>query len=161
MFRSHLRTAIAAAVVTALVTAGGAYAVDVVLNPGASAVVVEKPVTIKAGERNPVDFPGLRGDKAGEPLPKGYVAVGYRVSVTQGREFLYPSFTVSCPRGRRLVTFAGDGPVTMQLVGPNPFTRRTGVGYRGKRSWAIIVRYNDNEIRSGQTISATIYALCR
>lgn len=161
MLRSPIRTALAAAAATALLAAGGAYAVDVALDPATSAVTLSKPFQIKAGETNPTDFPGLKGDKPGEPLPKGYVAVGYKVTVTQGSDFLHPSFTMRCPAGRGLYTFATEGKVTAQIVGPNPFVRRARYDYQGKRSWAVIVDYNRRELREGQTISGTVYGLCR
>lgn len=161
MFASKLRIALASALASALLAAGGAYAVDVALSPGASAVTLDAPVQIKAGEPNPADFPGLRGDRPGEPLPKGYLAVGYRVSVTHGRDFLHPSFTMQCPAGRKLFTFAVTGDVGAQIVGPNPFVRRARFDYQDRRSWAVIVSYNRRDLREGQTITGTVYGLCR
>lgn len=87
--------------------------------------------------------------------------ISYRLSVTRGAQAVYPAFTARCPGRRLLQTFAVTGPVSPQIVGPNPFVRRRAFDYAGKREWGIIVDFNTHASKPGDTLTGTIYAVCR
>lgn len=159
MFRTIIRTGLAAAIVAALLATGAAIA----QRQSTDAAMTVGPRTIISGQQpNPVDFPGLRGDRPGRPLPAGYAAVGYRVSITRGAVKALPSFVVRCPSGKRLVTMAAsESRIAPQVVGLTPFVRRRAFEYQGSPSWGVVVDYNARGVSTGQTISGTVYGLCR
>ena len=159
MFTTILRTGLAAAIAAVLLAAGAAVALDA---SGDTATTVSDRVVISGQDPNPVDFPGLRGDKPGQPLPAGYSAVGYRVTYTPGAVKALPTFVVRCPVGKRLVTMAAsNGRIAPQVVGLTPFVRRRAFDYQGSRSWGVVVDFNLRGVAKGQTISGTVYGLCR
>src|SRR6185369_10415278 len=88
MLTNILRTGVAAAVAAALLAGGAAIAQNATDDTSMS---VSDRVVISGQDPDPVDFPGLRGDKPGQPLPKGYAAVGYRVTYTRGAVKALPS----------------------------------------------------------------------
>jgi len=159
MLTNILRTGIAAAAAAALLAGGAAIAQNATDDTTMS---VSDRVVITGQDPNPVDFPGLRGDKPGQPLPKGYAAVGYRVTYTRGAVKALPSLVVRCPAGKRLVTMAAsDGRIAPQVVGLTPFVRRRAFEYQGSPSWGVVVDFNLRGVTKGQTISGTVYGLCR
>ncbi len=161
MLRSITRTAIAAAAAAALLVAGAAVAQTVAPPaPGTTTISVGPRVQLAAGATDPTDFPGVK-DRKGQPIPSQYRAIAYDVSITRGSVETYPAFTVRCPPGRKLVTFAATGSVAPQIVGFTPFVRRRAFGYEGKASWGVIVDYDRRVTGVGQTASGTVYALCR
>lgn len=157
MFTSTVRTAVAAAAVATLLTAGAAIALD----PGDTAITVSARTTIHAPSASPVDFPGVREARRGQPLPAGHTAIGYRVSITRGETTAYPSFTMQCPVGKRLRTMALQGEIGPQVIGANPFVRRRDFDYIGRRSWGVIADYNRRTVAVGETATGTVYGLCR
>ena len=57
--------------------------------------------------------------------------------------------------------FAYSGSVYPQIVGRTPFIRRTTFDYVGQPSWGIVVDFNARTSKPGDTVSGTIYAVCR
>ena len=154
-----LRTAAAAAVVVVVCVVGGGAAVAGG-GPDATSSVGPRVLTASPAP-SPVDFPGVPAARAGEPLPRGYVAVGHDVSITRGKTVAYPTFTLRCPSRKRLKTFAASGEVAPQIVGRSPFVRRREFGYRNKRSWGVVVNFDVRTVGVGETVAGTVYGLCR
>ena len=130
---------------------------------GKTLITVSAPTFRAAPAVAPTDFPGVREARRGKPLPTGYVIVGHRVEMTVGRRPAYPTFTIACPRGKTLRTFAQEegGKVGLQIVGPTPFARRSGSDYVSEPRWAVIADYARRGVRAGDTVSGTVYGLCR
>jgi hypothetical protein len=158
MITSILRTAAAAAITAALLAGGAAIAQNGTRD---AAITVGARTIISGQDPSPVDFPGLRGDRPGRPLPSGYAAVGYRVSITRGAVKALPTFVVRCPAGKRLVTMAAsEGRIAPQVVGLTPFVRRRAFEYQGSPSWGVVVDIAPS-VATGQTVTGTVYGLCR
>jgi hypothetical protein len=159
MTKTILRTALASAIAAALMVSGAAIAQNA--SDDTSTSVSDRTV-ISGNTPSPIDFPGLKGDKPGQPLPKGYAAVGYRVSYTRGAIKALPTFVVRCPAGKHLVTMgASEGRIAPQVVGLTPFVRRRAFEYRGSSSWGVVVDFDFRGVAKGQTISGSVYGLCR
>jgi hypothetical protein len=159
MTKKILRTALAAAVAAALMASGAAVALD---SSSDTTTSVSDRTIISGQDPNPIDFPGLKGDKPGEPLPSGYAAVAYRVTYTRGAINALPTFVVRCPAPKHLVTMgASNGRIAPQVVGLTPFVRRRSFEYRGSSSWGVVVDFDIRGVAKGQTISGTVYGLCR
>ena len=116
---------------------------------------------LRAGEPSPTDFPGIRGDARGRPIASGATVVGYAVAITRGRTTGFPAFTIKCPRGKVLKTFAQTGKVSPAIVGRSPFTRRRDFQYRNKPDWGVVVDFNQRETAVGETVTGTVYGYCR
>jgi hypothetical protein len=149
-----------AAVVVAAACAVGAGAAVAGGGPDTTSSVGPRVLT-SAPAPSPVHFPGVPAARAGEPLPRGYVAVGHDVSITRGKALAYPAFTLRCPAGKRLKTFAARGEVAPQIVGRSPFVRRREFGYRNKPSWGVVVDFDVRAVGVGDTAAGTVYGLCR
>ena len=159
MTKNILRTALAAAVAAALMASGAAVAL---VSSSDTTTSVSDRTVISGSDPSPIDFPGLKGDKPGQPLPKGYAAVGYRVSYTRGAIKALPSFVVRCPAGKHLVTMgASEGRIAPQVVGLTPFVRRRSFEYQGSNSWGVVVDFDFRGVAKGQTITGSVYGLCR
>ena len=159
MLSKILRTGLAAAIAAALLAGGAAIAQNAT---GDTSMSVSARTIISGQDPDPIDFPGLHGDKPGQPLPSGYAAVGYRVTYTLGAVKALPTFVVRCPAGKHLVTMgASDGRIAPQVVGLTPFVRRRAFEYRGSSSWGVVVDFDTRGVSKGQTISGTVYGLCR
>jgi hypothetical protein len=159
MTKNILRTALAAAIAAALMASGAALALD---SSSDTTTSVSDRTIISGSDPSPIDFPGLKGDQRGKPLPSGYAAVGYRVSYTRGAIEALPTFVVRCPVGKHLVTMgASQGRIAPQVVGLTPFVRRRAFEYQGSRSWGVVVDFNVRGVAKGQTISGSVYGLCR
>ena len=122
------------------------------------------PRTIISGQDpSPVDFPGLRGDRPGRPLPSGYAAVGYRVSITRGAVKALPTFVVRCPAGQA----ARDDGRLRGAASPrrSSASRRSCAGARSStraaRAGASWWTIDPRGVATGQTVSGTVYGLCR
>lgn len=162
MTRTIIRTAVAAAGVAALLAGGAAVAqTGAPVARGTTSMTVGPRVELPAGAINPTDFPGVHDDRRGQPIPSRFRAVSYAVSITRGTTETYPTFTVRCPTGRKLFTYANTGGIGAQIVGYTPFIRRRGFDYSGKSSWGVVADYNRREVQIGETVTGTIYALCR
>lgn len=160
MLRSRLtRTMAVLAAALALVGAGAAIAQQG--EPGTSTASVGPRTELAPGTRWPVNFPGIRGDDAHQVIPSKYRVVKYHVSFVRGAQAVYTTFTARCPGGRTLQTFAYSGSVYPQIVGRTPFIRRTTFDYVGQPSWGIVVDFNARTSKPGDTVSGTIYAVCR
>jgi hypothetical protein len=158
MTSATLRTAIATAAAVVCVVGGG---VAIAGNGPDTTSSVGPRVLIASPAPSPVHFPGVPAARAGEPLPRGYVAVSHDVSITRGDTVAYPAFTLRCPEGKRLKTFATKGEVSPQIVGRSPFVRRREFGYRNKRRWGVVVSFNLRAVGGGETVAGTVYGLCR
>jgi hypothetical protein len=159
MTRSTLKTAFVSATVAGLLAAGGAWAVT---GGGPDTTMSVGPrLLISSPENSPVDFPGEKRARAGKPLPEGFVAVAHRVTVTRGKTTSYPSFTLRCPEGKRLKTFAQEGDIAPQIVGRSPFVRRRAFEYANKAQWGVVVDYPKKTTKVGDTLTGTVYGLCR
>lgn len=158
-----LRTTLACTVALAGSTAVGALAQDTPPPaPNDTSITVSPPIVLRAPALAPADFGGVRTARRGKPLPAGYVAVGHRVTITLGTRRAYPAFTIACPAGKTLRTFAHKpgGGVVVQLVGRSPIVRVRSFDYVGEASWAVIADYN-GRTPAGTTLTGTIYGLCR
>ena len=162
MTRTIIRTAVAAASVSALLAGGAAIAqTGAPTAPGTTSMSVGPRVELPAGAIDPTDFPGVHDDRRGQPIPSRFRAISYAVSITRGTTETYPTFTVRCPAGRKLFTFASTGGVGPQIVGYTPFIRRRGFDYSGKSSWGVVADYNRRDVKVGETVTGTVYAICR
>jgi hypothetical protein len=159
MTRTIIRTAVVAAAVAALLAGGAAIAQTGA--PGTTGMTVGPRVELPAGAINPTEFPGVHDDRRGQPIPSRFRAISYAVSITRGTTETYPTFTVRCPAGRTLFTFASTGGIGPQIVGYTPFIRRRGFDYSGKSSWGVVADYNRRDVKVGETVTGTVYALCR
>ena len=116
---------------------------------------------LQAGQPSPTDFPGIRGDARGRPIARGATVIGYAVTITRGRTLSFPTFTIKCPRGKVLKTFAQTGAVSPNIVGRSPFVRRRAFEYRNKPNWGVVVDFNARETGVGETVTGTVYGYCR
>lgn len=156
---------LSACVATGVLAAAGAALAQApsTPEPGSTSILVGPPETIAAPAISPADFGGVSAARRGRPLPAGYVAVGHRVTVTVGKRAAYPVFTVACPRGKALRTFANQpgGQVTAQIVGRTPVIRERSSDYVGQKRWAVLADYGARRPEPGKTLIGTVYGLCR
>ncbi len=157
-----LRFAITAAATAALATAGVAVAQDAA-GPDDTVIRVSPPAVLVSPAPSPADFPGIQGDAPGRPLARGAVVVSHRVTITIGRRDAHPAFTVACPAGKVLRTFAGEpgGDVFPQLVGQTPVVRERSFDYIGKQRWAVLGDFNRRATDPGDTITGQVHGYCR
>ena len=55
---------------------------------------------------------------------------------------------------------ASESRIAPQVVGLTPFVRRRAFEYQGSPSWGVVVDL-DSRVAQGQTVSGTVYGLCR
>lgn len=160
MNASHLRAGLASAALTAMIAGtGGALALEA---PTETQITVGPRTEIRAPSPSPVDFPGFRHDKPGQALPTGYVVISHLVTIKRGHgSAVYPAMSVACPGTTTLRTFAAQGSVGPQVIGPSPNVRRRSYDYIGKRSFGILIDYSRRTTDVGQTATGKVYALCR
>ncbi len=135
--------------IASLAAAGG---VAVAADGGATSISVSPRVLIAAPQDSPADFPGVAKARAGERMPKGYVAVGRDVRFTRGGEVAYAALRMTCPRGKTWRTGAATGDVVLNVLDRV---------VSKKRSVLVMATYNARTVALGQTAAGTIYALCR
>jgi hypothetical protein len=106
---------------------------------------------IAAPQKSPVDFPGVAKARAGQPLPRGYVAVAREVKIARGAEVAYAAMRMTCPTGKTWRTGASSGELGLSVL-----DRRV----TGKRAVLVLVSAAPSVAR-GDTATGTVYALCR
>ena len=145
--RRAARAALIAIAVSA--TAGGiAAAAD-----GVDTTMSVSPREVIAAPRDSsADFPGVARARAGDPLPRGYVAVGRDVRITRGGDAAFAALRLVCPRAKTWRTGTATGAVGLTVLD------RT---VTGKRSLLVMATYDAQETALGQTAAGTVYALCR
>jgi hypothetical protein len=135
--------------IAALAALGGVAAAE----GGATTTLSVSPrVLVAAPEPSPASFPGVARARAGEPLPKGYVAVGRDVRITRGAEAAYAALRLVCPRGKTWRTGAATGDIGLTVLDRV---------VSKKRSVLVMATYDTGTTALGQTAAGTIYALCR
>ena len=142
MLAPHKTIAVLAA--AGVLAAGGAsIAADT-----ATTLTVEPVASLHAGDTSPFDAAGVKAIRRGKAIPAGYVLVGQKVTNTRGVPSAGAALYLRCPDGKRLKTLATTG--TRGLATAD----REYAGH--KSTW----------VRSapglkGQTVSGTVYAVCR
>ncbi len=144
------RTAGAALIAAAALAAAGGAAIAA--DPPDTTISVSPRVLIAAPERSPVDFPGVAAARAGDPLPKGYVAVARDVRIARGGEVAYAALRMACPTGKTWRTGATSG-----AIGVTVLDRVVSK----KRSVLVMATFNTRETAAGETAAGKVYALCR
>ena len=135
--------------ITASAAAGGVAAAA---DGGDTTMSVSPREVIAAPRDSPADFPGVAKARAGEPLPKGYVAVGRDVRITRGGDAAFAALRLVCPRGKTWRTGTATGAVGLTVLD------RT---VAGKRAVLVMATYDTPQTALGQTAAGTLYALCR
>jgi hypothetical protein len=144
----------ALAVTLALAVAGGvAVAVAVAAAGGGDTTIAVSPrVLVGAPHDSPADFPGVARARAGQPLPRGYVAVSRDVRITRGGEAAYAALRMACPRGKTWRTGIATGNIGLTVLDR---------AVSGKRSVLVMATFDARTTAHGQTAAGTIHALCR
>jgi hypothetical protein len=101
---------------------------------------------------SPIDFPGAKDARHGKPLPAGNVVVGRVIRFTRGSEAAYASMTMRCPAGKRLRTLGLTGDVVPQPMRP--------LHYAGRRQVDVLVTFDAQKTKVGQSVEGTVLALC-
>lgn len=135
--------------IAASVATGGVAAAD---GGGDTTMSVSPREVVAAPRDSPADFPGVAKARVGDPLPKGYVAVGRVVRITRGGDAASAAFRLVCPRGKTWRTGTATGAIGLTVLD------RT---VAGKRSVLVMATYDTRETALGQTAAGTAYALCR
>jgi hypothetical protein len=139
------------------VLAGGLAATASALSAGApTQITVGGSSLLAAPARSPIDFPGARNLRQGEPLPAGDVVVARQVAITRGDDPAQAAVTLTCPPRLR-VRSAGASEIPKGVVAQLP---RSRAGYRGRRSVRVVTDFDARAVARGQTASGTLYALC-
>jgi hypothetical protein len=119
--------------------------------PPDTIISVSPRVLTAAPQKSPIDFPGVVKARAGQPLPKGYVAVARDVKIVRGAEVAFAAMHMTCPRGKTWRTGASSGDVGLSVL-----TRKV----TGKRSVLVLVSAAPS-VAEGATAKGTVYSLCR
>ena len=137
----------AVAVAAALAALASTIALAAV-GPDTTATVSSKTI-LAAPSVSPVDAPGVRAVRAGKPLPAGYALIGHRVTITRGAEAAWVAMRLACPAGKHTRTLAMKGDIGPQLVG------------RYHSTYVSVIGDYASAVKRGQTVTGTIYLLCR
>jgi hypothetical protein len=148
---SSVRSTRVAAAVASVAALGLAAAAAGAQAPPDTTISVSPRVLIAAPQKSPVDFPGVGTARAGQPLPKGYVAVARDVKISRGAEVAFAAMRMTCPKGKTWRTGASAGDVAMSVL-----DRRVS----GKRS-VLVLASASTTVAQGATASGTVYSLCR
>jgi len=150
---SSLRlTRVAAAAIAGLAAAAGLAASAGAQTPAQPTTISVAPrVLTAAPQKSPVDFPGVAKARAGQPLPKGYVAVARDVKIARGTEDAFAALRMTCPKGKTWRTGASDGDIGLSVL-----DRRV----TGKRS-VLVLASAAPSVQRGTTATGTVYSLCR
>ena len=140
------------------VALAGALAVSLALGAGAVAaqaadtkIIVTPRVLISAPAVSPVDFPGVAAVRAGRALPRKWVVVSRSVKIARGSEVAFAAMRMTCPKGTTWRTGASSGAVGASVLDRNA---------RGRRSVLVMATIAAG-VKPGETVSGTVYALCR
>lgn len=140
---SKSRRIIAAAGAVALLAgAGAALAAD-----GDNTITVAPPTQITAGHKAPFDAPGVKAIRRGKLIPKGYVLVGQKVSITRGAHLAGAALKFTCPDDKVLKTFGVTGHAGFLALRDYPDHHTTD-----------IISYPPPHLKQA---SGTVYAVCR
>lgn len=136
----------------------GGLAVSLVLGASAIAaqaadtkIIVTPRVLLSAPSVSPVDFPGVSAVRAGTALPRRWVIVSRNVKIARGSEVAYAAMRMTCPNATTWRTGASSG-----AIGASVLDRRA----RGRRS-VLVMATIAGGVEPGETVSGTVYALCR
>src|SRR3954451_11430969 len=141
----HRRLIAVLGCVTAIGAAGAAVAAD-----GATDIKVSAAPTLTAGRAAPVDAPGVKAIRRGEPIPAGYRLIGQQVDITRGTSARNAgaALTFRRPEGKTLRTFGITGNAGFSAANRN---------YSGHRQTTII----SFAPPTLQHATGTVYAVCR
>jgi hypothetical protein len=137
--------AVASVAALGLATSAGAEA------PSDTIISISPRVLIAAPQKSPIDFPGVPKARAGQPLPRGYVAVAREVKIVRGAEVAYGAMRMTCPKGKTWRTGGSSGEVGLGVL-----DRRV----TGKRS-VLVLATAAPSVPKGETATGTLYSLCR
>lgn len=140
------------ATVAGLTALAGAAGVAAAAGEPQTTIAVAPRVLLLRPDRSPVDFPGVARARAGEPLPRGYAAIGRGVRIERGRELAHGALRMVCPRGKAWRSGAADGALVLSVLDRV---------VSGKRSVLVMAGVDTRTTSRGETASGTIYALCR
>jgi hypothetical protein len=114
--------------------------------------VSPRTIVADAPADSPIDFAGAKDARRGHPLPLGNVVVGRVVRFMRGSEAAYASMTMRCPAGKSRRTLGNTGDVGPQVLRP--------LHYVGRRQVDVMVTFNAQETKVGQSVEGTVLALC-
>lgn len=146
---SRRALAVALAVLAPLGAASAAFA--------AAAAAVETRISVSprtfvsAPGDSPVDFPGVTRASAGQPLPRGYVAVARSVRIMRGSEVASAALRMTCPRGKRWRSGVSSGEIGLSVLDRS---------VSGRRNVLVMATIDTREIAVGETASGAIHMLC-
>ena len=147
---SSVRFMWVAAAVASVAALGGAVSAGAQA-PSDTTISVSPRVLTAAPQKSPIDFPGVAKARAGQPLPKGYVAVARDVKIARGAELAFAAMHMTCPQGKTWRTGASSGDVGLSVLTRN---------VTGKRSVLVLVSAAPS-VAQGSTATGTVYSLCR
>jgi hypothetical protein len=152
MSSSVVSRRIAGAALIAVATLAAAGGAAVAADSPDTTIAVSPRVLVSAPDRSPVDFPGVPSARAGQPLPKGYVAVARDVRIVRGGEVAYAALRMSCPKGKTWRTGNASGTIGVTVLD------RT---ISHKSSVLVMATFDARQTAVGATASGTVFALCR
>jgi hypothetical protein len=135
----------ASAAALSLAAAAGAEA------PADTTISIAPRVVIAAPQPSPIDFPGVPSARAGQSLPKGYVAIARDVRLVRSGGTAFAALRMTCPKGKTWLTGGSSG-----AVGGSVLNRRVA----GKRS-VLVLASASTPAAANATAAGTIYSLCR
>ncbi len=103
-----------AVLTAAAVVAGGTGTALAQGGEGDTTVTVGPRVVLTPGDEAPMDAPGVRAIRRGQPIPSGYRLIGREVS--GGRGGVGAAIRFTCPDGKRLKTFGTTGRAGFQTT---------------------------------------------
>jgi hypothetical protein len=145
-----MRTRIVIPVIALLVAVAAVAATSAVGAGQTDSTVTIKPShVLVAGDTSPIDGPGVKAIRRGQPIPSGYKIVARDVTLTRGSQAGWGAMRLQCPSGTKTRTIAGHGGVGPQLVGKYHST------------WVVVIADYGPAVKPGQTVSGTDYLICR
>jgi hypothetical protein len=145
--RTRRAGALAGALAASLALAAGAVAAQA----ADTKIIVTPRVVLSAPAVSPVDFPGVSAVRAGQALPRRWIVVSRNVKIARGSEVAYAAMRMTCPKGTTWRTGTSSGAIGASVLD------RTA---RGRRSVLVMATIAAG-VKPGETVSGTVYALCR
>jgi hypothetical protein len=145
--RTRRAVALAGAIAVSLALGGAAVAAQA----ADTKIIVTPRVVLAAPALSPVDFPGVSKVRASAALPAKWVVVSRNVKIARGSEVAYAAMRMTCPKGKTWRTGASGGAIGASVLDRNA---------RGRQSVLVMATIAAG-IKPGETVSGTVYALCR
>jgi hypothetical protein len=143
------RRAAACAAVLLLALGGSAAAAG----PPDTTITVSPRVEIAAPQESPADFPGVSRVRKGAALPRRWFVVSRDVRFARGQEVAFAALRMTCPRASTWRSGSASPQIGVSVLDRNARARKSSV--------LVMATFPTSEVRVGEAVTGTVFALCR